>query len=169
MEYGKQGFGLAISKAMNSFYSAISYRPLYGYVSGNRKTLPECVELAQPFLQITQAMQEECEEQFPSRRSFLGKHGTIWTETVNCIHETVASWKGVIKRLSTFDDSIIDKIDPHVITNEKQLENSFGFTVTQAQSQLQPQQEYCQNKMRHEVDFQLKMCDLTSVRKLRLN
>ena len=167
MEYGKLGFGLAISKAMNSFYSAISYRPPYGYVSGNRKTLPECVELAQPFLQITQAMQEECEEKFPSKRSFSGKHGTIWTETVNCIQDTVNNWKAVIKGLSTFDDSIIDKVDPHVINSEKQIENSFGFTVTQGQSQLQPQQEYCQNKMRHEVDFQLKMCDLNFCQKVK--
>ena len=87
-------------------------------------------------------MQQECKEKFPSKTSFLGKHGINWTETVNCIHDTVDSLKGMIKRLSGFDDSIIDEVD-----SEKQIESSFGFTVTQGQSQLQPQQDYCQNKM----------------------
>ena len=167
IEYGNLAFGLSFSKALNSFYSAISYRPR-GYVSGNKKTLRECVDLAQPFLEILNSMQSECEERFPSRKVFLGNHGTVWSDTVWCIKDSVSNWKAVLHRLDTFDPTLSDKVDPHAVNNENLIENSFGFTKTQGQSTLQSMQEYCYNKSRHEVDFQLKLCDLNFCQKVKV-
>ena len=70
--------------------------------------------------------------------------------------------------MDTFEDALSEKIDPHAVTNENLVENAFGYTKSQGQSQLQSLQEYCQNKMRHEVDFQLKLCDLGFCQKVKI-
>lgn len=67
-----------------------------------------------------------------------------------------------------FDESLADRVNPRTITNESLIEHSFGFTVSKGQSQLQTQQEYLHNKMKHEVDFQLKLCNVNFCQKVKV-
>ena len=168
IECGSLSFGLKFSQDVNSFYQAISYKPPHGYVSGHRKTPTECIQLAKPLVDTLSSMQTECEGRFPRMKSFYGIHGAVWTQTLKCFHSTVSSWSAILNRLNYFDTSLADKVNPHVITNESAVEHSFGYTVKRGQSQLQSQQEYIHNKMKHEVDFQLRLTKVNFCQKVKV-
>ena len=168
MEHGKLDFGLRLSTDINSFYSAISYRPPYGYVSGQRKSLKECIKLAQPFLETLNLIKAERKEKYPARKQIYGFQGAVFGDTVKCIEDTVSSWEANVRRLEFFDADLAEKADPHAFTNENLIEHSFGFIKLQGQSQLQSFQEYVHNKQKHEIDFQLKLCNLNFCQKVKV-
>ena len=168
IEYGSLDFGLKFSKELNSFYRAISYTPRHGFALEKRKTLEECIQLAKPFVDLLSSMQKECERRFPNLKSFYGIHGAVWTQTFRCFETSLSAWTAVQKRLAYFDDSLSDKVNPHTLTNESPLEHSFGFTVEKSPGQLQNQHEYIHNKMKHEVDFQLRLTKVNFCQKLKV-
>ena len=168
MEHGKLDFGLRFSQDINSFYSAISYRPPYGYVSGQKKTFKECVALAQPLLETLDLMKSERIEKYPSRKQLYGYQGAVFGDTIRCIEDTVSTWEVNIKRLEFLISDSVDKVDPHAFTNENLIEHSFGFTKLQGQTQLQSLKEYLYNKLKHEIDFQLKLCNVNFCQKVKV-
>ena len=167
-EHGKLDFGLRFSQDINSFYSSISYRPPYGYVSGQKKTFRECVDVAQPLLETLDSMKSERIVKYPSRKQTYGYQGAVFGDTVRCIEDTVSTWEANITRLEFFDSGLVDKVDPHAFTNENLIEHSFGFTKMQGQSQLQSLKEYLHNKLKHEIDFQLKLCNVNFCQKVKV-
>ena len=106
------------------------------------------------------SMQEEQEKNYPSRKSFMGPNGVIFTDTVKCFQETVDSWRANINWLDHFNPTLTDEVYSHTITNESLIEHSFGFVVSKGQAQLQNMYEYIHSKNKHELDFQMRMTDV---------
>ena len=58
----------------------------------------------------------------------------------------------------TLFQTIRDKIDPHVITNESVIEHTFGTQTRRGQGNNQPMKDYIEIKRLNAVDFQIRMC-----------
>ena len=124
-ELGSLTFGLQLSEAINSFYEAIGYtKPGHG-VASKRLTLPQCIEKAKPLVNILKGMTQFLRNQF-SRSTFLGEFGTPWTITINCIIDTVDSWRALVRRLDSLHPSLSGKVYAHSVTSEAWMEHSPG-------------------------------------------
>ena len=152
-------FGLKFCEELNAFYRAICYVPPHGYKSGGKLTLRDSIKLAEPFKKTISSMQQECKERFPSWNSFTGLHGAVFSGTVKCIEMTIESWKALVARLDHFDQTLVDKVNPHAVTNEALIEHTFGFIKGKGQGQLLTMYEYIHCKWSHEIDFQLRLCE----------
>ena len=82
------------------------------------------------------------------------------SKTIDCIKNSFKSWKALAKRLEYFDQDILQKVNPHTVTNEALVEHAFGFTKLKGQCQLQSMEEYVFNKMKNEIDFQMRLVKL---------
>ena len=104
-------------------------------------------------------MQNEHENAFPRTESFERAFGIPYTSTIKCVNSTVDSWKRVAKKMHDLKPSLHLKIYPHSIANEYLVENSFGFSMRKGQGHLQNIVEYGNSKTKHELNFQMKMCN----------
>ena len=157
-EMGSLSFGLDLSKALHQCYEGISYIPPHGFQSARKLKLTDCIDLASELGTLLQRCKSDCKERFPTLNSFNVNHGSVATETIQCLQDTIESWQSLCSRLDFFDESLKDKVVPFTITNESLIERSFGFTVKKGQSSLQTMQEYIQNKSKNVIDFLIKMC-----------
>ena len=158
IEKGSLSFGLSLAKGLNQFYEAISYIPPHGFQSARQLKLTECIVLASELGNLLKRCESDCKARFPSLNTFNVIHGSVATETLECLLDTIESWQAICSRLDYFDESLKDLVVPFVIANESLIERSFGFVVKKGQSSLQTMQEYVQNKSKSLIDFLIKMC-----------
>ena len=88
----------------------------------------ESIKLATPLVNLLKEIQSSLNAKYSTRSSFQGDFGTPWSQTVNCLVDTVASWSALVRRLDFFDPQLADRVYSHSITNESWIEHSFGFT-----------------------------------------
>jgi hypothetical protein len=157
-EIGSLSFGADFSEAIYNFYRAISYAKPGKGATLERLTLRESIQLATPLVNLLKGMQTSLDAKY-SRSTFQGDFGSPWTQTMDCLIETVESWAALVRRLDFFDPSLADKVYSHAITNESWIEHSFGFTTKRGQGHLQDMKEYIESKRKHAIDFQIRMTD----------
>ena len=117
MELGPLDFGLKFSSAVMNLYEAISYFPPSA-VRDKNLDLQQCIDLGSKCQKLVEAMQADAEERFSYRYSFIGTDGIPYTETIECISDTLQGWCDLKKRLDFFDPNIAKNLFSHAITNE---------------------------------------------------
>ena len=160
MEHGSLDFAIRYADAICKLYDAIGYVP----PRGDRKTritnFEECTSKGVECAELLQQMQEECEKRFPGRSTFMGPDGMPWSKTIECVVDTIKSWKVLSARVESIIAGSSQDIYPPSVTSEHNVEHSFGFVGKKGQGNNQSQQEYIAAKRSHAVDFQLRMCKM---------
>ena len=160
-ECGPLGFAIQFCSAIKMFYDAVSYRPPHGAKKNTeKKKLSDSISEGEFAVKLLTDMHEDRKMKFPTRKSFKGPDGTVYSTTIDCFKDTMESWKALVKRLDFFDESLKDQVNPRTITNELLVEHSFGFTVKKGQYELQDMYQYIHNKIKHQMDFQMRCIDL---------
>ena len=90
-EYGKLNFAIKYCNAIYQFYSAISYRPPYGVKNNDRKNFIDCISDGELAVDLLATMENDRESKYPTRKSFMGPSGTVFSGTVKCFEDTVDS------------------------------------------------------------------------------
>ena len=160
VEQGCLQFGKDLTVAINSFYHAVSYTPPHDKREARVQSLEESVESSESLIKLLTEIQHDCEWRFPGRKSFAGAEGAIASDTLSCLKGTVSAWKALIRRIEFLSPSSISQVKPSTVTNELLVEHSFGFTAKKGQGQNLNMEEYLHAKKRHEIDFQLRMCNV---------
>ena len=161
-QLGPLGYAIKFCDALEKFYYAVGYVPPVG----NRKMQQQClllqesVDKAQECGNLLEDMQAKAEERTPGRKSFRGLDGMPFTETVECISDTIKSWQTIIKRCEMLEESSSSKIHAPSITSEKDVEHSFGYIMKKGQGNNQSQEEYIISKRKHVIDFQMRKCKM---------
>ena len=160
MEHGSLDFAEKYANAVANLYDAIGYIP----PKGDRKTritnFEECIAKGVECADLLQKMQEECEERFIGRSTFMGPEGLPWSKTIQCVINTIKSWKVLLARVESIKPGSSEQIYPPSVTSEHNVEHSFGFVDTKGQGHNQSQYEYITAKRNHAIDFQLRMCEM---------
>ena len=92
-ECGSLNFGLRLSKAINLAYDSIGYLPPHGLKNIPERSLSEMIEETKILASILNEMQEDSEAFFPTRHSFGGNEGKIYSRTVGCLNDTINDWE----------------------------------------------------------------------------
>ena len=159
VEMGSLEFGVLFCRSVHNLYKAVSYIPPHGDNTIRSMKLSECIDLAVESVELFNKMQISLQERFPGRLSFAGANGVIWSQTLKCINSSIESLKVVEKRLKHLSNGADVSVYCHALFNESYIEHSFGSQTQKGQGQLQNKQEYCVSKRRHQVNFQIKMCN----------
>ena len=157
VEVGNLKFGLEFCRSVSSLYQAISYVPPHGDQSCRSMNLSDCVDLMGKGAELFNKMQASLEERFVGCSSFAGQHGAIFSQTLKCINTSIDSLKGVDNRLTTLSGGSEVPVYVHTLTNESNVEHSFGETHQKGQGNLQNKEEYSQAKRRSQINFHIKM------------
>ena len=158
LQWGRLDFGLLYCEAVSKLYEAVNYVP----PGGNSRfiSLKECILIAQDCCSLLQKMQQEKENMYVSRHSFMGCDGIPWSQTINSFVRTYNSWKVLCARMEILKPGSSQDLSAHAAANESYIEHSFGFIKLTGQGHNQSQQEYVGSKRRHEIDFQMRMSKL---------
>ena len=160
LEHGPTQFGLNLTKCLHTFYNAIQYIPPHGFESAEERKLLDCRSMASELSVLLNKAEDDCKKKFPTLNVFNKKHGSVATDTLKCLDDSIEAWNALCSRLDYFDPTLKDSVVPHTVMNESIVEHQFGFTVKKGQSTLQSMQEYVQNKAKHVIDFLIKMCEV---------
>ena len=160
LEHGPTQFGLRLTKCLHTLYNGISYIPPHGFQSAKELKLKECAVMASELSNLLNEVEADCKRKFPTLSTFNVKHGSVATETLRALEDSIESWESLCSRLDYFDPTLKDLVVPHTVMNESIVEHQFGFTVKKGQSALQTFQEYVQHKQKHAIDFLIKMCEV---------
>ena len=159
-ECGVLNFGLRLSEALNLMYHAIGYLPSHGNKHVVERSFPETIEECKVLAGVIQEMQWEKENIFPSRSSFSGIEGNVFTTTAACLSNTIDDRELLVQRLELIGSSIIINVHPNDIVNESVIEHSFVYVNLKAKKRLLDMYDCIHNKAKHEIDFQMRMTHL---------
>ena len=124
LEHGTLDFAVAYCDTICTLYDVIGYVPPRGdKVVGKNRTLEDCIKEVEPCIELLLGMQDAMEEQYSTRKSFMGPDGMPLTDTIRCVRVTIRSWKVNMARLKMVEQHFstmtsIDKIYMPAITNE---------------------------------------------------
>ena len=79
-------------------------------------------------------MQQALEDKYPSRHSFAGADGIPFSETIQCIEDTVESWKALCQRLALFDVNLKRKSIPMPLLMKAGLSTPLAFQQREARA-----------------------------------
>ena len=160
MEHGSLEFAVEYAEAVASLYDGVGYVPPSGDRKSRITNFEECINKGVKCADLLQKMQEECEERFIGRTTFMGPEGLPWSKTIECVVNTIKSWQILLARVESINPGSSPYIYPPSVTSEHNIEHSFGFVGKKGQGQNQNQEEYITAKRNHAINFQLRMCKM---------